>query len=122
MKQGINSRRTGNLQRLAGNCPPCAGIRAEAQSDARPAPHGPRVDQSGRTPKPAREHSTGRASSKHSEISAAAQGKGVEAERHADDLVAWRARDGSDAGCWEPHLQIPHETEHRPIRSFAPVG
>jgi hypothetical protein len=54
MKQGINSRgtgnllsRTGNLQRLAGNCPPCAGIRAEAQSDARPSPHGPRVDQSG---------------------------------------------------------------------------
>ena len=33
MKQGINSRRTGNLssragkQRLAGNCPPCAGAR-----------------------------------------------------------------------------------------------
>jgi len=53
MKQGINSRQTGNLlsragnlQRLAGNCLPCAGIRAEAQSDARPAPHGPRVDQS----------------------------------------------------------------------------
>jgi hypothetical protein len=52
--KGINSRgtgnllsRTGNLQRLAGNCPPCAGIRAEAQSDARPSPHGPRVDQSG---------------------------------------------------------------------------
>ena len=36
MKQGINSRRTGNLlsragnlQRLAGNCPPCAGISPE---------------------------------------------------------------------------------------------
>jgi hypothetical protein len=38
MKQGINSRRTGNLssragnlQRLAGNCPPCAGAVEQPQ-------------------------------------------------------------------------------------------
>src|ERR1700730_3154896 len=31
MKQGINSRRTGNLQRLAGNCPPCAGAVEQQQ-------------------------------------------------------------------------------------------